>query len=140
MLIRVDEAFHYFQAMPKRNTASYNALISGFVKYGRVEDACKLFEDMPIIAVRNEYGASIQARSTENRRLTVMPLDSATVRFDIDEDDDPCSFWFNVDHIVIVLAAANEAESVSLLVRDGHYSLSFDSFHFANQREGSENI
>ena len=52
MPIRVDEAFHYFQAMPKRNTASYNALISGFVKYGPVEDACKLFEDMPI-AIRN---------------------------------------------------------------------------------------
>lgn len=43
----VDEAFEYFKSMPWRNTATWNAMISGFVKFYCVEDASNLFDEMP---------------------------------------------------------------------------------------------
>ncbi|KAH7861399.1 hypothetical protein Vadar_025616 [Vaccinium darrowii] len=38
----VDEVFEYFLSMPGRNTASWNAMISGFVRYGWTEEAAMI--------------------------------------------------------------------------------------------------
>nr|VDD04574.1 unnamed protein product [Brassica oleracea] len=45
---RLDYALRFFNAMPVKNSYSWNSMISGYARHGEGEEALKLFEDMKL--------------------------------------------------------------------------------------------
>ncbi|PHT37917.1 hypothetical protein CQW23_21490 [Capsicum baccatum] len=45
-----------FEVMPEKNVVSYNTVLSGYVKVGKMREACELFDEMP---ERNEVSYTI---------------------------------------------------------------------------------